>query len=128
MNCKTTESLKFKKRLGFNLHDVVNTKEQTVLEAIKEAFEGKNMQTQYSVLGYRIDLYFHDFKLAIEIDELGHNDRNINRETERQNPIERIENNLTVNLLGLVLMEKILIFLKPSTKYTNTLKNQPKSL
>ena len=28
-----------------------------------DAFEGENMQTQYSVLGYRIDLYFHDYKL-----------------------------------------------------------------
>ena len=39
MNSKTTESLKFKKRLGFNLHDVVNAKEQTVLGAIKKAIE-----------------------------------------------------------------------------------------
>ena len=30
------------------------------------------MQTQYSVLGYRIDIYFHKHKLAIEVDELGH--------------------------------------------------------
>ena len=27
------------------------------------------MQTQDSMLGYKIDLYFHDYKLAIEIDE-----------------------------------------------------------
>ena len=48
-----------KKKLGFRLYDVINTKEQTVLELIKNAFEGENMQTQYSVLGYRINLYFH---------------------------------------------------------------------
>ena len=30
------------------------------------------MQTQYSVIGYRIDLYFHHYKFASEIDE---NDR-----------------------------------------------------
>ena len=30
------------------------------------------MQTPYSVLGYKIDLYFHEYKLAIEIEELGH--------------------------------------------------------
>ena len=36
------------------------------------------MQTQYSVLGYRTDLYFHEYKLAIEVDELGHTNRNIN--------------------------------------------------
>ena len=28
--------------------------------------------TQYTVLGYRIDLYFHKYKLLIEVDELGH--------------------------------------------------------
>ena len=27
------------------------------------------MQTQYSVLGYKIDFYFYDYKHAIEIDE-----------------------------------------------------------
>ena len=47
------------------------------------------MQTQYSVLGYRTDLYFHEYKLAIEVDELGHNNRNINNEIERQKEIEK---------------------------------------
>ena len=89
MNSRTDESCKFKRNLGFTLHDVINTKEQTVISAIKDAFEGENMQTQYSVLGYRIDLYFHEYKLAIEVDELGHNDRNINDETERQRALER---------------------------------------
>ena len=27
------------------------------------------MQTRYSILGYKRDLYFHDYKLAIEVDE-----------------------------------------------------------
>ena len=35
------------------------------------------MKTQYKVLKYRIELYFHDYKLAIKIDEIGHCDRNI---------------------------------------------------
>ena len=47
------------------------------------------MQTQYSVLGYRIDLYFHKHKLAIEVDELGHADRNLGNETERQKALEK---------------------------------------
>ena len=42
------------------------------------------MQSQYSVLGYRIDLYFYRHKLAIEVDELRHADRNLSNETERQ--------------------------------------------
>ena len=59
MNYRTDESCKFKRNLGFTHHDVINTKEQTVIDSIKDAFEGENMQTQHTVLGYRIDLYFH---------------------------------------------------------------------
>ena len=77
------------KNLGFKLHDVINTKEQTVINSTKDAFEGKNMQTQYSVLSYRIDLYFHKYKLPIEVDELGHADRNNNNEIERQTALEK---------------------------------------
>ena len=89
MDCRTDESCSFKRNLGFKLHNVINNKEQTVINSIKDAFEGEDMQTQYSVLGYRIDLYFHKYKLAIEVDELGHADRNINNEIERQKALER---------------------------------------
>ena len=47
------------------------------------------MQTQYSVSVYRIDLYFHDYKLAIEIDENGHSDRNIDYKIKRQKTKEQ---------------------------------------
>ena len=33
------------------------------------------MQTQCNVLGYRTDFYFHDYKLAIKIDENKHSVR-----------------------------------------------------
>ena len=89
MNSRTDKSCSLKKNLGFKLHDVINTKEQTIANSIKDAFEGENIQTQYSVLGYRIDLYFHKYKLAIEVDELGHNDRNIDYEIQRQKALER---------------------------------------
>ena len=77
------------KNLGFKLHDVIDTKEQTIIKSIKDAFERENIQTQYHVLGYRIDLYFHEYKLAVEVDELGHADRNINNEIERQKALEK---------------------------------------
>ena len=44
------------------------------------SIEGENMQIQYNVFGYRIDLYFHDYKLAIKIDENGHSNRNTDYE------------------------------------------------
>ena len=46
------------------------------------------MQTQYNILCYRTDLYFHDYKLAIEIDENGHRDKNIDWEIKWKKPIE----------------------------------------
>ena len=83
VDCGTNESCNLQRNLGFRLHDVINTKEQTVLKSIKDAFEGGDMQIHYSVLGYRIDLYFHKHKLAIEVDELGHADTNLSNEIER---------------------------------------------
>ena len=68
---------------------MINTKEQTVINSIKDAFEGEDIETQYSVLGYRIDLYFHNYTLAIEVDELGHADRNLSTEIERQKALEK---------------------------------------
>ena len=89
MDCRTDESCNLKRNLGFRLHDVINTKEQTVLKSIKDAFEGEDIQTQYSVLGYMTDLYFHKHKLAIEVDELEHADRKLSNEIERQKSLEK---------------------------------------
>ena len=68
---------------------MINCKEQAVLESIKDSFKEEDMQTQYTVIGYRIDIYFHEYKLAIEVDGLGHNDRNIDYEIKRQRAIEK---------------------------------------
>ena len=47
------------------------------------------MQTQYNVLSYGIDLYFHDYQLPIEIDENGHGDKNIYYKIKREKAIEQ---------------------------------------
>ena len=54
-----------------------------------DAFEGENMRTQYSVLGYRIDLYFPDYKLVTEVVEKGHKDRNIDHEIQIQKALDK---------------------------------------
>ena len=46
MDCRTDESCSLKRNLGFKLHDVTNTKKQAVINSIKDAFEGEDMQTQ----------------------------------------------------------------------------------
>ena len=68
---------------------MINTKEQTIINSIKDTFEGESIQTQYSVLSYRIDLYFHEYKFALEAGELEHTNRNINNEIERQKALEK---------------------------------------
>ena len=46
MDCRTVESCNLKRNLGFTLHDVSNTKEQTIINSMKDVFEGEDMQTQ----------------------------------------------------------------------------------
>ena len=86
---RTDKVNELRKKLGCNVIDVFNTNEQSLIGAIKDAFEGENMQTQYYVLGYKIDLYFPDYKIAIEDDEFNHIDRDPEYEAKRR--IEREE-------------------------------------
>ena len=79
-----------------NIHDLVDKEmlesiglKSTVLESIKDVFEGEDMQTQYSVIGYRVGVCFYEYKLPMEVDELGHNDRNIDYEIQRERVIEK---------------------------------------
>ena len=70
--------------------------------------EGENMQTQNKLLSYRIDFYFHDFKLAIETDENEHSDRNIDYEMIKSNRTRYLV------LLELILTKNTSIFLELS--------------
>ena len=96
----TTSVDKFIERLGFRQYDVILTTEQSVLIKIMSSFEEKNVQTQYNVLCYRTYLYFHDYSVAIEIDENGHSDRSI---VYRMKKGKAIEQELVVNSLELIL-------------------------
>ena len=91
MHCRvaTPKSIEFRSKLGFNQYYITFTKEQSILKSVMDTLEGENTQTQYSALGYRINLYFHDYKLAIEVDEKDHKDRNIDHEMQRQKVLEK---------------------------------------
>ena len=41
MDCRTDQSSSIKRNLAFRLHDVINTKEQTLITSIKDAFKEK---------------------------------------------------------------------------------------
>ena len=43
MGCRTDKYGSFKRNLEFKLRDVINTKEQTVINSIRDAFEGEDM-------------------------------------------------------------------------------------
>ena len=55
MGCRTLETCKFKRKQGFRLHAVTNTKYQVTVRSIKEVFGGEGIQTEYGVLNYSID-------------------------------------------------------------------------
>ena len=59
-----------------------------MIESIRDTFKWEDIQIQYTVLSYKIDLYFYEHKLEIQVDELGHNDRNTDYESKRQREIE----------------------------------------
>ena len=65
---KMNQKENFRSPLGFKENCVYESKEPSVLKSIMDTFEGENMETQYSVLGYKIGLYFHNYKLAVEIE------------------------------------------------------------
>ena len=41
MDCGADKSCSLKKNLGFKIYDVINTKEQTIINSIKDRFERK---------------------------------------------------------------------------------------
>ena len=51
------------------------TQEQSILPKIVTIFAVEEIILQQNVLGYRTDVHFPKYKLAIEIDEEGNNDR-----------------------------------------------------
>ena len=104
---------------------MINTKEQTMINLIKDTFEGENIQyTQYSVLGYWIALYFYEYKLAIKVDELGHTNRNINNEIKRQKALEKELNYVFIRINP---DEKDLNIFKEIHKIHRHIKNHLKS-
>ena len=84
MDCRTTPAVNFKTKFGFRQHDPIMTQEHSIFPKIVTLFEAKEIILQHNVLGYRTDAYFSKYKLAIEVDEQEHNDRDIDYETERQ--------------------------------------------
>ena len=99
MDFRTTPAVNVSTKLGFRQHDPILPQEESKLLKVVTLFEAKKIILKHSFLGNRIDVYFLKYKLAIEVDELGHNERDIDYEIERQKAIEK---ELGCKLLGLI--------------------------
>lgn len=64
--------------------NIVMSKEQSELDKILKVFKNEKIELQFFVDGFRIDLYFVDYKLAVECDENNHKDRSILYEIKRE--------------------------------------------
>ena len=64
------------------------------------------MKMEVNAYLFRTDIYFTEYFLAVEIDEKFYSDRDLIFEEKRQ---ETLEKNLIVNLLELILVEKIMM-------------------
>ena len=71
--------LEFKKRLELE-PNVVTCDEQDIINTLQVVFEGEIIFTQSCIENKRLDAYFSNRKLGIEIDEYSHEARNSNYE------------------------------------------------
>ena len=58
----------FRSKLGFKLHDITISKEESVRTKIIKAFSNERTPLQHPFLSYQTDLYFPEHKLAIEVE------------------------------------------------------------
>lgn len=71
-NTRSINAEKLANEIGISCKIRFTPFETTSLTQIMECFAGENMVHQFSVNNFRIDLYFVDYKLAIECDEPEH--------------------------------------------------------
>ena len=81
MDTKTTKAVEFRAKFKINQHGPILNKKQS---KIVSAFPNEKIKEHIFVLNEKIDSYFPRHKLAIEVDELGHLDRNEEDEMKRQ--------------------------------------------
>ena len=119
------ETIKFRSDLGFNQINLILKKEQSVVIPLLKAFSAEKIKQHKALENEKVrtDTYFSEHKLVVEIDEKGHIDRNQNNVFETQIKTEKLLNG---KFIGLILMQKILIFLLKLVKYKITLLNQIK--
>ena len=88
IDTRTTKAFEVRAKFKINQHDPILTKEQSIGLKIIKAFPNEKIKEQFFVLNEKIDFYSPRHKLAIEVDELGHLDRNEEDEMKGQKKLE----------------------------------------
>lgn len=83
------DSVNVARSMGLDVRTKYLRKETEILSFVQEFLTTLNIpfEFQKSVLRYKIDLYLPEQRLAIEIDEFGHSDRDVDYETTREREI-----------------------------------------
>ena len=119
LDTKTVKAGEFKSKLGFNQLDPIMTKQQSTGLRLRKSFPNKEIIEYFSTLSYLIDYYFPKCKLAIEVDEIGHKDRDQTKENKRQKDLkEYLDCEFIVLLTSLVKYRHLLISQKKRNKRT----------
>ena len=79
----------FKTLLGFKEDDIMNKGEYTIASQIEQVFPNEKIKPEHFILNkYYIDYYFPEHKLAVEIDEKAHLDRNEDKDKKGEKEIK----------------------------------------
>lgn len=75
-----------KHKINMNLNIKYSCIETTYIRILTSVFRNHNYKLQFTtdIFPYRVDLYFIDFKIAVEIDEFGHKGYSLEKEEERE--------------------------------------------
>ena len=76
-------------KFKINQHDPILTKEQSIGSKTVKAFPNENIKKQFLVLNEKNGFHFPRRKLALEVHELGHLDRNKGKEIKRPKKLEK---------------------------------------
>ena len=75
LDTKTVKAGQLKIKLGFNQLDPTMIKQRSIGLRLRKLFSREEVIEDFPALNYLIDFYFPKYKLAIEFDELGPDDK-----------------------------------------------------
>lgn len=87
--CNLPKAAELAEKLGHTVFTFKSYIENDTIGVILKAFRDEEMITQYFIDGYRIDLYFPQYNLAVECDEAYH-DNQKRKDKSRQNYITNL--------------------------------------